>query len=158
MTEEDMVIPQGPPVDIKNEIAKAEAQRFAKPGKAIAAFTDEDAQLEAAIQNMHLSQDMTAETEPVALVTKEVPDSDFLGDLVDDYVPAKNINELESQVFQAKSVGADSIEASEEIIKYFTRKDYPEKQGFFMYKDVRVFIPGRASGFKNSDKGTLYAY
>ena len=113
--------------------------------------------LEAAIQNMHLSQDMN-KSEEIVLVTKEVPDSDFLGDLVEGYVPAKNINELEAQVFQAKTVGADAIEASEEIIRYFTRKDYPETQGFFMYKDIRVFIPGRASSFKNRDKGSMFVY
>lgn len=158
-----MSIPEAhalPPQNVeKVDFAAIEARRFAKPERAPAAITNEDMEFEASLQRMHISQEIPNQEDGVPLVlTTENLDTHFLGDVVDDYAPAKSIIELEDHVFRAKTMGLDSVEATDEVIRYFTRKDYPEKTGYFMYKDIRVFITGRASTYKNSDKTNMYIY
>lgn len=133
-----------------------EKARFeTKPVKAMSALTEEDLLFEAELQSLHVAQPVP-QASKIELVKPEEIVSNFLGDLVKDYVEAKSINELESQVFKAKQLGADSIEASEDLIKYYCKGEMPTKQGYFHFKDIKVFIPGRATGHV-SDKASVYA-
>lgn len=154
----DLVAESRPSMPVN--LDEIEKKRFApppKPQRAPAAITDEDMAFEAAIQRMHVEQAIPAQEEGVPLkLTKEHVETNFLGDMTDNYVPAATINDLEAQVFRAKSVGADAIEASEELVRYFTRGAYPEKVGYFMYKDIKVFIPGRAREYENPDFKNMF--
>lgn len=155
LTEEDMMpkATESEPVDFN----KIEEQRFAQPPRAIAAITNEDLAFEAELQRLHLSQDIPAQDQGVPLkVTREPSEVMFLGYEVDNYKPAASINELEAQVFSAKTRGCNAIEASEDVIRYYTRHDYPTKVGYFMFKDIRVFIPGRASTYADQDSKNMF--
>lgn len=121
--------------------------------RAQSAITQEDLAFEASLQRMHVESVL-----PVERVEKLEPEatmSNFLGDLMKGYEPAKTLNELEQQVFAAKSRGADSIEASEDIIRYYNRAHYPKDVGYFIYKNIKVFIPGRFDGYVQTDTQNL---
>jgi hypothetical protein len=139
-------------------IADMEKKRFAKPTRAPSAITDEDLNLDIALQQLHVAQELPRQEDGVPLkLTEEERTTEFLGDVMADYKPASTINDLEGQVHQAKSMRVDSIEASDAIIKYFCRDAFPEKQGFFIYKDIKVFITGRAKDHKTTDRGNMWA-
>jgi hypothetical protein len=142
----------------KPDFTKIDEKFFGKKSEdkleiAQSAITPEDLEFERQLQAMHVESVLPRDTAPP--LEKEVNDSNFLGDHMDGYTPAKTLNELEQQVFAAKTVGADSIEATEEIIKYYTRTVYPDDVGYFIFKDIKVFIPGRISGHIETDKQNI---
>lgn len=117
---------------------------------AMSAVTAEDLAFERELQRMHLESPITkAETEKP--IIKEVVHHDFLGDAMENYRPAATLNELEQQAWAAKSIQADSIEATEQVIRYFTKDAYPDKVGYFIYKNIKVFIPGFIKSIHNVD-------
>ncbi len=66
-----------------------------------------------------------------------------LAEFVDDYQPAKDGADLMQQVHLALMHGADSIEATPDLIKTYTHKSgYPSDVGYFWYHNVKVWIPG----------------
>lgn len=140
---------------VKPDFSLKDKELAAKPKVEVAqsAITPEMLAFERELQAMHLEQPLPGDEKPVVL-QKEYSKSDFLGDDVEGYKPATTLNELDQQVFLAKSKGFNAIEASEEIIKYYTRGSFEsvEKEGYFIFKDVKVFIPGRIDGYVNTDK------
>jgi hypothetical protein len=157
MTDADLLPTPSEPVMV--DIEAIERQRFAKPAhaRAASAITAEDLAFEAELQSLNQSE-MPAAVEQVAVPTikPERTGSRLLSSEMPEIQPAKTLAELDNQVFLATSSDCDAIEADEKIIRYFTRNTYPEQQGYFMYKGVRVFIPGRFATTENTDKGNMY--
>lgn len=113
------------------------------PERAMAAVTAEDLAFERELQAME--QD-TPEIDPVPAnttvrVKKEM--HNLLSDVMAGIHPAATVNELLALVHMAKEVGADSIEATPELIKQYTlRSGFPSDVGYFWFQDVKVWIPG----------------
>jgi hypothetical protein len=63
-----------------------------------------------------------------------------LSDFIDDYKPASSLIELDSQVFDAKSRGAESVDATPEMIRHLVGPGYAEP--FIDYKGMRVYVTG----------------
>lgn len=125
--------------------------------KALAAITPEDLAFEAELQRMHAETEIPAHVEGVPIkLTKEEQEKELLSDVLEGTEPAKSLADLDQQVFLAKSHGCNSIEADEKVIRYFTRNSYPEAVGYFMYKDIKVFIPGKFRGHARTDKLSMH--
>lgn len=104
-------------------------------------MTAEDLAFEQSLQEIQI-QEPAIERGPNTTLTKEKTSNDLLSNYID-CQPAKDINELLNQVFLAKQHGADSIEASPELIKTYTLKSgFPSDVGFFFFQDIKVWIPG----------------
>lgn len=108
-----------------------------------AAITDEDLALDRELEMMSRnSEPVLSDQDTTPPVKKTVEPYTLLSEFVDNYKPAKTIHELDDQVFRAKHYEADSIEATPELVRYFTKKDYPDKVGYFVYHDIKVYIAG----------------
>ncbi len=120
-----------------------EAAAKARMDIAPAAITDEDLALDRELEMMARNTEPDiSDRDPAPPPKKTIDPYTLLSDFVDDYKPAKTIHELDDQVFKAKHYEADSIEATPELIRYFTKKDYPDKIGYFIYHDIKVYIAG----------------
>lgn len=140
----------------KLDFSKIDEQRFAKKEQvAQSAITPEMLKFEQDLQRLHVEQ-VIPKVEEIKL-EKEENTSIFLGDYVEDYKPAKTIVELDNQAFTAQQMGATAIEASEEIVKHYTKPNYPPERGYFIYKNVKVFIPGRLDGYIDRDRQNIGA-
>ena len=139
----------------KLDFSKIEDQRFARRDHEIAqaAITPEMLKFEQDLQRLHV-ESVVPKSEEMKL-EKEQSESFFLGDFVEEYAPAKTIVELDNQAFTAQQMGATAIEASEEIIKHYTKPNYPPPEGYFIYKNVKVFIPGRLGEYVDTDKQNI---
>lgn len=110
--------------------------------QAPAAITKEDLELDRELERMAKNTEpVLSENEPPP-VRKLNEAYSLLSEVVENYEPAKTIQELDEQVFDAKSNGCDSIEATPKIVRYFVKDGSVEKVGYFWYKDVRVFLEG----------------
>jgi len=118
--------------------------RAAHALSAMSIVTDEDLAFERELQRMESAlPPVMSEGVSENKLTKEQLDSDMLADAVENYQPARTINELRDQAFHAKQLGYDSVEASPELIKYFTRGEaYPPAAGYFMFDGIRAWAPG----------------
>ena len=152
LTEADMIEKENPLdfVKIDNLILKQPKLEVAQ-----SAITAEDLAFEASLQRMHVES--VIDTKDVVKLTKEVPDTDFLGDMVENYKPASTLNELDQQAFAAAKHGATAIEATEHVIRYYVKDDFEgvSNVGYFMFNNIRVFIPGKFSSFVQTDKQNI---
>ncbi len=90
--------------------------------------------------------------------TKEVSNSSHLSSQMADYKPAKNLQELDEQVSYAKEYDCDSVDADENFLKQLRRRDYADiaKDGYFVFKNVKVHLPGHFAKSKKRDSRTIY--
>ncbi len=123
--------------------AAANARSAPKPIE-MAVHTDEDAALDRELERM------AAEAPPMPTISdrdqspdvvKEKNTSIMLCDHLD-VKPASTINELMDQCHQAKAYGCDSIYGTEAIIKHYCRNHYPTDVGYFIFHNIKVYIPG----------------
>ncbi len=125
---------------------------------AAAAITEEDRALDRELEMMARTEapsiSDTVEPEPLK---KNKEHYILLSEVIDDYKPATTLMELDEQVQTAKLNECDSVEASETIVKYFTKAGYQEtkKVGYFWYKDIRVYIAGIFEQSKVRDAETI---
>lgn len=126
--------------DVASSVATAEDMAF-------------DRELEHMARN---NEPQVSDQEPVQL-KKTVDAYTLLSEFEDDYKPARTIHELDDQVFRAKQFEADSIEASEQIVKHFTKSCWKETQkvGYFTYHDIKVYITGFFEQSKMRDTQTI---
>lgn len=124
--------------------------------KAPAAITDEDLALDRELEVMaRNTMPEVSDRDPGPAIKKSIDPYTLLEEFVDNYRPAKNIHELDDQVFKAKHYECDSIYATPELIRYFTKKDYPDKVGYFVYHDIKVYIEGFFEQSSKRDKETV---
>lgn len=159
LTAEDLAERESPPPDF----TKIDEMFFGKKAttttpltNATNIVTSEDLAFERELQAMHKEVVLPGDI-PAVRLEKEINDSNFLGDHMPDYKPAATLNELEQQVWAAEKMGANSIEATEDVIKYYNRRHYPDDTGYFIYKNIKVFIPGRIDGFIETDRDNVSA-
>lgn len=124
---------------------------------ASSAITDEDMALDRELDRIarNSEPEVSDKDEMPLPVKKTIDPYTMLSDFEDDYKPAETIQELDDQVFRAKHYEADSIEASSKLIKYFCKKDYPDKVGYFVYHDIKVYIAGFFEQSKVRDQQTI---
>lgn len=123
---------------------------------AMSAVTDEDLALERELEKLaQNTEPEISDPDTAPQMVKGPEPYTMLSEFVDDYKPAKTLHELDDQVFQAKQCGADSIEATKEIVWYFTKKKDPNNTGYFMFKDIRVYIAGIFQQSKKRDLETV---
>lgn len=124
---------------------------------AVGAITAEDLALDRSLEA--LANEMPPEISEGSsfnLIKKEKTSNEMLAEHVENYHPAQTVNELMEQVHLAKQVGADSIEASPEIIRSYTRKSgYPDDVGFFFFQDIKVWIPGFFDTHSRKERETM---
>lgn len=143
-------------MDLTNVRIKAEAP---KPAKAASAFDPSMLDIDRKLEELAFSQPDISDMNLDVKMRPEAVNSDFLGDHMEDYKPAENIAQLEEQVFLALSQECDSIEGSEKLIRYFTKKDFDLIQkslGYFIYKNVKVHLPGWFKKAQLRDRKNLY--
>lgn len=125
---------------------------------AAAAITDEDLAFERELQRMaEQTPPELVEGSNLNVLTKERPEHGMLSGHVDNYQPAKTLSELRDQAFHAKQLGCNSIEATPDIIRYFTKPHYPDDVGYFMFSDIKVWIPGFWATHRHFDKMSIEA-
>lgn len=123
---------------------------------AAAAITDEDLALDRELEMMSRNTEPdVSDVDPGVSIKKEVQDYTHLAEVIDDYKPAMTLQELEDQVTLAKHHECDSIYASPKVIRYYTKKDYPDKVGYFIFKDIKVYIEGFFEQSKKRDSQTM---
>ncbi len=155
-------MPRGIP---KSKVVPAHAQEKGNPDWNIAsvvpsstltapgAVTAEDLAFEADLQRMAGEEVLPdIEQEYLAPLTKEKREGNHLRDHVDNYSPAKTINELDTQVTIAKPLGAD-IDVSPQVMKHLFGPTY--KLTSAMYKDVRLNLPDTFDSNTAQSKKTL---
>ncbi len=143
-------------MDMTNVRIKPEAP---KPEKAAAAFDPSMLDIDRKLEELAFSQPDISDMNLDVKMKPESVNSDFLGDHMEDYKPAENIAQLEEQVFLALSQDCDSIEGSEKLIRYYTKKEFELIQnsiGYFIYKNVKVHLPGWFKKAQMRDKKNLY--
>lgn len=129
-------------------------------------ITDEDRALDAQLDSI-LAQPVASNfgnefhdpDEPSHIVpTKEVSSSLHLSAMMDGYKAAMNAEELRTQCDYAKEYECDSIDADENFLKSFRRRDFPQvlKDGYFIFHDIKVHVAGHYSRAKKKDARTIY--
>jgi hypothetical protein len=126
--------------------------------KDASSYTDEDRLLDLELERL------AAENPPLKVsdhdvtpeVKREITHDELLSEHVENYKPASTINEIMDQVHQAKLFDCDSIYATPEIVKYYTRKDYDHtvKAGYFMFHDIKVYLEGHFERARTRDTRT----
>lgn len=109
---------------------------------AAAAITDEDLAFDRELDMIARNAEPTVSDIAPPELKKSNEQYTLLSEYVDDYKPASTIHELDNQIFDAVSYGADSILATERIVKHFCKNAYPDKVGYFIYKNIKVYIEG----------------
>ena len=119
-------------------------------------YTAEDRALDYELERM-AKEEPLPDIEPAHPEPKpEKLDYRLLSDFVENYKPASTINELMFQVDQAKQIGCDSIEGTPALIRHYCRKVYPSDVGYFIFHDIKVYIPGYFEESVKRDKRTIY--
>lgn len=134
----------------------AEAEQENVPHRtALPTITDEDIELDRQLERMAKQQPI--DDGPIVTIIHEKKKRDILRNYTENYKPASSILELDDQVFQAQGHDIDSTEATEAVIKYFCKASFPEVQkvGYFIYKNIRVYIEGYFEQNKDADKMTM---
>ena len=108
---------------------------------AVAAITDEDLALDRELDRIAKETPPAFEDkgENKVKVIKEARKNP-LSDFIDDYRPAGTLIELDSQVFDARARGAESIEATPEMIRHLVGPNY--EGSYIDYKGMRVYVAG----------------
>ena len=123
---------------------------------AVGAITDADYELDRQLEAMARDAEPDiSDRDNTPVMRKTVEPYTLLSEFIPAIQPAKTLNELEDQVFRAKSCEADSIEATPEILKYFLKKAYPPKSGYMIYKDIKVYMPDFFEQSVKRDKETV---
>lgn len=123
---------------------------------AAGAITDEDLALDRELEAMSRNTEPdVSDKDVIPEMRKSIEPYTLLSSIVENYKPASTIHELDQQVFDAKSAEVDSVEATPAIVKYFCKKSYPDKVGYFMYKDIKVYIDGFFEQSVSRDKETV---
>lgn len=126
--------------------------------KAASAITDEDLAFERSLQAaQNDTPPIFNEGASENRLTTERVEHELLGEHVDGYRPASTLSELRDQCFHAKQLGCNSVEATPDIIRYFTKPHYPDDVGYFMYDSIRVWIPGFWATHAHFDKMSVEA-
>lgn len=124
---------------------------------ALGAVTAEDLAFERALQESEADAP-DIEAGPAVTLKKEKLNLNLLSDHIEDYAPAATHGDLLEQVHLAKEYGADSIEATEKVIRQLTLKSgYPTETGYLWFHDVKVWIPGFYETHAQNDKMTIEA-
>lgn len=152
LTEADLV----PPVEM-NEVDFTEIDKKVLT-PAASAITPEDLAFEAELQSMDSAPLEFTEADMSMPITKEPVQTEFLGDYVDNYKPADSQMELDRQVYTAQSMGLTAIEATDDVIRFYTKAsfDVDRKLGYFIYKNIRVFFVGEFRKFVSRDKRNMF--
>lgn len=108
-----------------------------------AAITEEDLELDRMLERVAAEEPPipTIDPDEVQAVKKEPDRRELLSDVMD-VQPASTVNELMDQVHLAKEMGCDSVEATPAMVRHYCRRQYPDKVGFFMFHDIKVYIAG----------------
>ncbi len=124
---------------------------------ASAVLTQEDRDLDQLLERaaktnpiQDLGPEITLKREPIK--------RDILRNHVKGYKPAATLMELDEQVQMAKMNEIDSIEATDQVIKYFTKAQYAyikKEIGYIIYHDIRVYFDGYFEQNKDADKVTM---
>lgn len=123
--------------------------------QAPAAITDEDRELDRELERMAKTEEpVVSDLGPQPMRKINEPYT-LLREVFDEYQPAKTINELDDQIFEAKVNGCDSVEATSKLVRYFIKDGSAEKVGYFWYKDVRVYVEGFFEKSSAKDKETM---
>jgi hypothetical protein len=126
------------------------------PPIAAAAITDEDLALERELEKLNLNTEpQISDPDTMPALKKLSEPYTMLSEAVESYKPAKTLQELDDQVMQAKHYECDSIEATVNVVNYFTKGRDPNNTGYFMYKDIRVYIAGFFEHSKKRDLETV---
>lgn len=126
-------------------------------GTMVSTVTREDLELDIMLER-------AAKTNPIQDLGVEQPlvhekkKRDTLRNYIEGYKPAATLMDLEDQTHQAKMNEIDSIEGTEQIVRHFTKAQYEyikKNVGYFIYKDIRVYIVGFFEQNKNADSLTM---
>lgn len=83
------------------------------------------------------------------VITKVADHKDLLSEYVDDYKPASTVAELEAQVHQARAVGADSVEVTPDMFRFYCGPDDGKNANwsskYFHYKSVKAYLVGKVA-------------
>jgi hypothetical protein len=123
------------------------------------AITAEDMALDRELDRLAQEQGPPPDIDPVPAgvgLKKESEVRVLLSEFVDDYAPAKTRSELDDQVWLAKSKGCDSIECTLDVGRSIIRDGSLESVGYFMFKDVKVYIDGAFEKARARDKRTTW--
>lgn len=134
-----------------NEVTQENAPR----GSDLSSYTAEDMELDHKLEQ--IAKQAPIDDVPTTIIVPEKKIRDVLRNHVDDYKPADSIMVLEDQVFQAMQLEIDSIEGTEKIVRHFCKTSFNEVQkvGYFIYKNIRVYIDGYFEQNKDADKVTM---
>lgn len=126
--------------------------------QAQATVTDEDRALDRELERLANENPPPAiDPEPPNIEAKPEKKIDYhLEDEIDDYKPASTINEIMSQVVEATSLGCDSITATLRLAKYYVKDGSLERVGYFMFKNMKVYVEGFREMAMKKDKRTLF--
>lgn len=123
---------------------------------AVGAITEEDLALDRELErlaNETPPEFSEGSSENVLKVLKD--DKECLSDFVEDYKPAATVAELESQMHQAMSVGADSVEVTPQIFQLYCGPDTGKNPNwsakFFHYKNVKAYLQGKTAEVKKAN-------
>jgi len=122
---------------------------------ASSAILPEDLELERSLQAM-ITDIPDIEPDPIgAVVVKERPKREMLGEVVEGYKPATTFDEMREQIHMAKQEGCDSIEATKTLAVKVCRDPLMPKVGYFWYHDIKVYIEGSFAEAKKRDSQTI---
>jgi hypothetical protein len=124
---------------------------------AVGAITDEDMALDRELDRMANEMpppDIDPEPQGVGMAKRETEEYTLLSELMD-VKPASTVNELLEQVHLAKESGADSVEATPALVRHYCRRQYPDKVGYFLFHDIKVYIEGFFEQSIKRDKETV---
>ena len=121
---------------------------------AAAAVTDEDMAFDRELERLaRNTEPEVSDIDDQPVVRKTIDPYTMLSDFIENYQPAKTPQELEDQIMLAKHHECDSVEATPQLIKYYTKK-VPEV-GYFLFRDIKVYIPGFFEQSSKRDKETV---
>lgn len=132
------------------------AEAGAPGAAAIGAPTAEDHEIDQMLERA-ARQNPVSDHGPDMSVVHEKKTRDVLRNYVENYKPASTPQELDDQVFQAGQHEIDSVEATEKLVTHFCRSSIADvkKAGYFIFKNVRVYIDGFFEQNKNADSLTM---
>jgi hypothetical protein len=152
LTEEDLQMPEN---DQNLDLREVDKKVL---NQAPAAITAEDLAFEEELQRMNTEPLAFTDEDMSITLTKEKGETGFLGDFVEGYKPAKTLNELTQQAFTAKNHGLSAIEATDDVIRYYTKGSFEQikKIGYFIFQDIKVFGVGEFKKFVKTDHRSMY--
>jgi len=139
-------------------LADAEPVQIDWQEPAVNVITPEDIALDRELERLAMEQPLP-DVEPAPPEMKKAVDSpELLSSFVDDYRPATTIRELEDQVHLAKVNGADSVECSMALGRYYVKDGSLETVGYFMFRDIKVYIEGYYERAQARDTRRMITY